>query len=149
MKFTYGRMPKIQPVSIDTKKYRWFIRFYKWATFTRKFELVYNWYFKLDDEQYVVKKGFVYNGASVPRLARNIFSPTGPFFVASLPHDCGYEYHGLMTYPEYEIKEFSRGYIDEVFKQAVIASTGMTNLAAFGHKVLKTCGHKAWDKDNK
>jgi hypothetical protein len=53
-------------------------------------------------ESYGVKKGFIFDGASIPRLFRNILSPTGYLFLAGLIHDHLYQHKFVWTLPVYE-----------------------------------------------
>lgn len=53
----------------------------------------YIMYFPWLDCKVCVPKGFVFDGASVPRVLWPFMSPTGIMFIAGLFHDLGYRYN--------------------------------------------------------
>lgn len=62
----------------------------------RHYRIMEDWHYnKLPGMYFVVKKGKVINGASVPKMFSNIFSPTGILFIGAILHDPGYEDAGL------------------------------------------------------
>jgi hypothetical protein len=60
----------------------------------REWLMMENWYFHCVPLEitFFIPKGFIFNGASVPRLFSNIFPATGYLFIAALIHDYLYEH---------------------------------------------------------
>lgn len=61
-----------------------FIQGIEWNKRT-KWELLTN--YTSDNGEVIVPTGFITDGASVPRIFRGIFSPTGRYFGAAIIHD--------------------------------------------------------------
>jgi len=57
----------------------------------RRWQLVADWRYTSHDKDLIVHKGFIFDGASVPRLLWNVIPPTGYFLIAALVHDYGYK----------------------------------------------------------
>lgn len=91
----YGatKMPKVIPLPV---KKRWERR--RWL-------LIEDWECTLlgKDYTYIIPAGFVFDGASIPRLFWNILSPTGYLFMAGLVHDFVYKHGFLFTYSTLEL----------------------------------------------
>ena len=72
-------MPKLTPLIIDTKDQPSFLR--KMVVFLacpRRWHLEEDWKYQLNPETtLVIEKGFIFDGASVPRIFWAILSPTG------------------------------------------------------------------------
>lgn len=92
-------MPVLKPVPIPTRKQPTPI--HKIIVFifqVRKWEVVENWYYtyKSDDNkdevELVIPKGFVFDGASIPRPFWAILNPIGLLLLQGLLHDYAYKY---------------------------------------------------------
>lgn len=92
-KFDESKMPVLRPIPIATKNRNFFMGILVWLFDVRNFKLEENWYFTLNDgTKIVVHKGFIFDGASIPRLFWTILSPIGLLLVPGLIHDYGYRY---------------------------------------------------------
>lgn len=80
-----------------------------------------------------VPKGYVTNGASIPKVLRNLISPTGSLFRAAVMHDY-----------LYSTKCFSRKKSDGKFRKAIEATTGNWFLAHIAWMAVRAGGQKAW-----
>jgi len=112
--------PIIRPVKIKTKKTGIFKRIQKWLFETRKWELVedYSLYIPFLKKTLFVPKGFIFDGASLPRFLWWVSSPTGILLIPSLFHDLGYRYGGLvylMPEPNLVFKEYEKKDLDTIF----------------------------------
>ncbi len=119
-------MPLLTPVSIPTKNQdsvykKWLIYFYS----VRKWKLMENWKYELvaDDGKsntIIIPKGFVFDGASIPRIFWFFLSPIGLLLIPALIHDYGYKYNQLWTIengkPVAYMKEAGQKYWDNLFK---------------------------------
>lgn len=99
-------MPIIEPVPYCTADLNFFKRVLKWITYTRKWRLVEDWYFILPYSNenkvtrfilFMVPKGFVFDGASVPKFLRGFLSPVGILFLPGILHDYAYKYNKLIV----------------------------------------------------
>ena len=63
------KMPKLVPIPIKTREKSIFLRIWRWITSIRKWQLIEDWEFQLPDNgpTIVIPKGFVFDGASIPR----------------------------------------------------------------------------------
>lgn len=117
----------------------------------RRFELMAAWTFFLLGKWRVfhIPKGFIFDGASIPRLFWNMLSPTGYLFLAGLIHDYIYKNAFIWTY---EVKPdgsqgalmrefFDQKSADQAFqdvadavcmKEKVWTATAKITLRAFG-----------------
>jgi len=85
-------MPHLRPIPIPTKNRNPFMRLLVWFFNRRKWELMEDYFFILDDwPEFVIRKGFKFDGASVPRLFWIILSPVGLLLIPALIHDCAYQ----------------------------------------------------------
>lgn len=90
-------MPKLIPIQIKTRDKPFLIRIWRWITSIRKWELSEDWEYKLPEDEpvIVIPKGFVFDGASIPRPLWGLLSPTGLLLVPGLIHDFAYRYDYL------------------------------------------------------
>lgn len=135
-------MPKIIPLKMgdDDTVRRWY--------------LIEDWHYWLDNIHIVIPAGFIFNGASVPRVFTAIYAPTGYLFLAALVHDYCYEY----------------GYLREIFiegsrtvkvkigqRQADLMFRRISRIEYPNHKIktevayraLRAFGWVAWNKSRK
>lgn len=104
-------MPVLRPRPIVTtsgendtffqKLTMFFVKHWRWIISVREWELIENWDYELPDGQkIVVPRGFVFDGASIPRLLWSVLSPAGLLLVPGLVHDFAYRYTYLWAYDE-------------------------------------------------
>ena len=93
--FEYEEMPILKPIKIDTDKGFW-KAIWLWLTGTRRWRLVEDFYLFSDGEEYVIEKGFEFDGASVPKFLAMWLSPVGVLLMGGLVHDYGYKYAELV-----------------------------------------------------
>lgn len=79
-------LPALRPMKLDS---RWSRR--RW-TFTHPWQVELEYYGWV-----TIPKGFITDGATVPRILYWLFSPTGALFVPSLVHDYCLVNHALHT----------------------------------------------------
>lgn len=83
-------MPTVKPIPIKTKGLIWYKALHVWLITSRKWELTKDWSYIFKNNTIVIRKGFVFNGVSVPRFFWWLLSPVGILFIAALIHDYGY-----------------------------------------------------------
>lgn len=86
-------MPILQPIPIKTKNKGFFGRVWTWIFQVRTWKLAENWEYDLDENtRIVIPKGFIFDGASIPRPLWFMLSPIGLLLIQGLIHDFGYRY---------------------------------------------------------
>lgn len=100
-----------------------------------------------------VPKGFIFDGASIPKLLHSILGPTGELLLGSCPHDEGYTYGGLLIVDEkvgtLTFVYLPKSVLDEIFKDLCLRENNLgltTNIAKF---MLTVFGNIAWKKCRK
>ena len=149
-------MPKLQPVPIKTKNHSVLRRIIIWMTSIRKWEVVEDWYYDLPDgPKVIVPKGFIFDGASIPRPLWFLLSPTGLLLIPGLIHDFAYRYDYLWAIESdensdiggniYKYKENSgQWYWDGVFRDVGEDVNGMAVIDTLAWAVLFFFGWVSW-----
>lgn len=149
-------MPKLIPVTIQTKNQPSFLhKLVVFVTQSRQWELADNWTYKLNDEvTLVIEKGFVFDGASIPRIFWAILSPTGLLLIPGLIHDYGYRYDQIWKLEDNnQVSTYAEGsgkdYWDDLFKKVGnnVNEVGLVNLIAKLGVALG--GGNIWDRHRK
>ena len=90
-------MPVLRPVRMDTKDKPWYKRLYTWLVESRKWELMEDYVIDIGGLYKIfVPRGFIFDGASVPKLFWPVLSPTGILLVGGLVHDFAYRFAGII-----------------------------------------------------
>jgi len=90
--------PIIRPVPIKTRGLFFWDKIKAWLFTTRKWEVVEDYYLHIPWFNLTIKipKGFIFDGASIPRILWPFLSPTGILFIPGIVHDYGYKYNRLL-----------------------------------------------------
>jgi hypothetical protein len=149
-------MPKLIPVPIETKNKSIIIRIWRWITAIRKWELTEDWECVLpgDEPKIVIPKGFVFDGASIPRPLWGLLSPTGLLLIPGLVHDFGYRYDYLWALDSeghvYKYKEKSGQWVwDSMFRKVGLEVNGMALIDTLAWLALALLGWRAWRSNRK
>lgn len=158
-------MPILRPVRIptgDSSISKW-AKIKIWLFQARKFELMEDWHFTWDFEpatptRIIIKEGFVFDGASIPRVLWFILNPFGILLIPGLLHDWFYKYNSFTTrrtlpdQSQAEVLMFvGRGqkFADKFFRDVAIKVNGMKILNYISYCALRCCGSAAWNKHRK
>lgn len=89
---TKKQMPKLRPLPVQKRGER------------RRFELLEDWKCEVLGRgfTFIIPAGFIFDGASIPRLFWNMLSPSGYLFMAGLLHDFIYKYKFAYIYSSIE-----------------------------------------------
>lgn len=144
-------MPWVSPVLIDTKDRNFFYKLYVVLFNVRNWRLEKDWYVQLPNKTIIcIPQGFIFDGASVPKLFWFLLSPVGVLFLPGLVHDFGYRYGYLWavcghTGAPYRYGQ-SRGqrYFDSLFKEVSLSVSGLKFVASFCWLTLRAFGFLAW-----
>ena len=112
-----------------------------WRHTTRKWEVVEDWnYGKIyyENGKATVPKGFVFDGASVPRFLWWFLSPVGLLLIPGLVHDYHYKY-----------KKYCRDDCDLLFRDLIKIATDTTVIPWIAWAAVRLGGWKAWKKHRK
>lgn len=141
--FIMTTMPKIVPVAMTPKDS------------VRRWRLIQTWTYRFKDITISVPRGFIFDGASIPRIFRRVYAPTGYLFLAALIHDFCYQrgYYYMVTQKvnkyNYKVK-VSRAEADELFaKIATVEYPSHSIKTEVAYLALRVGGWIAWDKHRK
>lgn len=144
-------MPKLEPIRIPTKGLSWWRRFL--VHFKRR-----NWRLTEDYELYIpwlgitlmAPKGFIVDGASVPRIVWPIINPTGILLIGSIFHDFGYKYDSLLD-KDWNVCYSGEGkaFMDELFKDINIYVNDVHSMNTVAWAALAAFGFFAWNGHRK
>lgn len=148
-------MPKIEPIQFPTEGLGLFKRGWRWITYTRKWRVVEDYYFTLPGgNKIMIPAGFIFDGASIPKLFRGLLSPCGILFIAAIFHDYAYQ-HDKLIGVSIERCKFSyqpaagRKFWDDLFLQIANRTNGLTKVNKIAYYVLRVGGWLSWNKYRK
>ncbi|MCP4595646.1 MAG: DUF1353 domain-containing protein [Neptuniibacter sp.] len=151
-------MPILKPLPIKTRGKSAFGRLKAWITEVRTWEVAENWEYQLDpDTRIIIPKGFVFDGASIPRILWAVLSPTGLLLIQGLIHDFGYKYDYLWAVNKGEGEKYIKIYEgkgqdfwDELFYRVGREVNEMKVINALAWLPLSLFGFIAWNnhRDN-
>jgi hypothetical protein len=94
----------------------------------------------------------VFDGASIPKLFRNLLSPTGILFIPGLVHDFAYRYHFLYV-EEFDGKDdkysITKDEADLLFLNLANRVNGKRAINNVAYMAVKYFGYHAWNKGGK
>lgn len=111
-------LPILQPLPIETLGKSFFSKIWAWMFQERKWMVKEDYYFHVNSINITLKvpKGFVFDGASVPRIFWGIISPTDILLVPGLFHDFGYRFQCLLDETDYVIfNKRPKKFFDDLF----------------------------------
>lgn len=121
-------MPYLQPIPIETKGHGFWKAIWIWIMTTRTWYVSKDFHYSIDGINYVIPKGFVFDGASVPKFFRSWLSPMGVLLIAGLIHDYGYKYGELRTKGKSQNRPVTRAKMDKIFREINIEDNGFKTL---------------------
>lgn len=144
-------MPKLRPIPIPTRNRMFIARLWVWVTSVRKWEVLEDWHYTLTDEgpEIIIPKGFVFDGASIPRPLWAVLSPVGLLLIPGLIHDFAYRYTYLWAstgsgrFERFGI-ELPRLAWDRLFLAISVRVNGMAGVAFAAWLALVLFGWLAW-----
>ena len=153
-KFNYTGMPHIKPLPIKTKGKGFWKAIVMWLLSTRNWELTQDWKYNIDGADYVIPKGFTFDGASIPKFLRTFFSPVGVLLIGGLVHDYMYKYtHCKPVSAKGALLVVDQKKADQIFRDINIVVNGFYTMNYLAYWSLRIGGFVAWNghrkKDNK
>ena len=151
--FKYKEYPCMQPVKICTAGKGFWGAIWLWLTSVRTWQLTKNWKFELRGETYIIPKGFLFDGASVPKFLSSFLSPVGVLLIGGLVHDYAYKYSALKKFDNVTklgtIVVLDKSECDKLFRDISIAVNGFHLLNYLAYWALRCFGFVAWNKHRK
>ena len=150
LKFNYTGMPHIKPLPIKTKGKGFWKAIVMWLLSTRNWELTQDWKYNLDGTDYVIPKGFTFDGASIPKFLHPFFSPVGVLLMGGLVHDYAYKYQTLLMKNKKDtLGVISQKRSDEIFRDININVNGFYLMNYLAYWSLRIGGFVAWNGHRK
>ena len=146
--FEYKKMPVLIPIPIKTQGRGYWTALKIWLTQSRKWEIAEEFNFFINGVEYRISEGFIFDGASIPRLFWAVLSPTGILLVPGLVHDYVYRYQGLFSFIAGLIP-YTRKQSDQLFREIAISVNGFKAINKTAYFILRSCGKIAWEKNKK
>ena len=145
--------PIIQAVKIEKQK-KAFKNLLKFGAFRRRFRVVKDYFCWSEylNKTIMIPKDYIFDGASIPKILNGISNPTGVLFYGALPHDFGYDFHGLFLIEEkcdIYFQRFSKKELDTIFKTMCTQESGMKSASFTGTAALTLFGSFAWKRCRK
>lgn len=150
IKFTSKGMPHMKPIAIPTKGKGFWGGLKIWLFVSRKWEIVSDYHYNIDGKDLVIPKGFIFDGASVPKFLHTWLSPMGVLLVGGLIHDYGYKYQTLLCKGKKKVIGMkTQSQLDIIFRDVNIVQNGFRLINYLAYYGLKLGGFAAWNKHRK
>lgn len=147
--FKYDDYPHMKPIKIPTKGKGFWTAIMLWFFGTRHWEIAEDFHYSLNGEDYVIPKGFKFDGASVPKFLAQFLSPVGVLLIGGLIHDYGYKYQTLLLKNGKTIGDKDQKWMDQTFRDINIEINGFYFLNYLAYWALRLGGWLAWNKHRK
>ena len=146
--FSYDELPHMQPIRIPTKEKGFWGAIWLWILTVRTWTITKDFHFKLRGVEYVIPKGFTFDGASVPKFLASFLSPVGVLLIGGLIHDYAYKYAALKA-KNGPILLLDQKHADKIFRDINIEVNGFHFLNYLAYYALRLGGFVAWNGHRK
>jgi hypothetical protein len=155
--FKYEEFPHMKPIPIKTKGKGFWKGILLWLLGTRQWEIVKDFKYTLSGSEYVIPKGFTFDGASIPKFLHTFLSPVGVLLMGGLVHDYMYKYEAQLIHnknyliPENksDIESVTQKKADQIFRDINIEINGFFFMNYLAYWSLRLGGFMAWNKHRK
>ncbi len=154
MKGHRNTMPVLSPVPIETDKHKPIKSLIVWLKSTRnwKFESDWDFYVPEINKTIVIPRGFIFDGASVPKRLRGYLSPVGLLLIPGIVQDFGYRYDYLWLRQvdgtvKKEFEGVGRVWWDQLFFKVGNFVNGVFIINWLAWIALALAGWIAWEKN--
>ena len=146
----YDEMPSMIPIKIPTAGKGFWSAIWMWLMTVRTWTIGNDWHFSVNGENYVIPKGFVFDGASVPKFLASWLSPVGVLLIGGLVHDYIYKYKVLIKKDKKSATdEMNQKQADQLFRDINIEQNGFHFLNNLAYWALRIGGFVAWNGHRK
>jgi len=147
--FEYNEMPHMRPIPIATKGKGFWGAIWMWLMGSRHWEIAKDFVYKIDGVEYVIPKGFQFDGASIPKFLHTWLSPTGVLLMGGLIHDYAYKYATLKKKGKGTMGTLDQRQADVIFRDINIEINGFKFLNYLAYWALRIGGFVAWNGHRK
>ena len=147
--FKYKDYPHMKPIKIPTKGKGFWTAIMLWVFGTRRWEITKDFHYSLNGENFIIPKGFKFDGASVLKFLAQFLSPVGLLLIGGLIHDYGYKYETLLRKNKTTNGIRSQKWMDKTFRDINIEVNGFYFLNYLAYWALRLGGWVAWNKHRK
>jgi len=145
IEFKAKEMPTMKPITIPTKDKGFWGGVWVWLVVTRKWEITKDFHYSINNQDLVIPKGFVFDGASVPKFLRSWLSPMGVLLIGGLVHDYGYKYETFLRKGKKTCYGLLRQKkMDIIFRDINISVNGFKMINYLAYYALRLGGFFAW-----
>ena len=150
LKFNFKGMPHLKPIPIKTKGKGFWKAIIMWLLGTRNWELIQDWKYNINGVEYIIPKGFQFDGASIPKFLRTFFSPVGVLRMGGLVHDYMYKYAACKpTSKKDALLVVDQKKADQIFRDINIVVNGFYTMNYLAYWSLRLGGWVAWNGHRK
>ena len=148
--FKYKEMPHMKPIAIPTAGKGFWGAIWLWLMGTRQWEIAKDFHYSINGEDFVIPKGFQFDGASIPKFLHTWLSPVGVLLMGGLIHDYGYKYATLLKKDKKTtIGVKDQKWMDQTFRDINIEQNGFHLLNKLAYWALRLGGFVAWNGHRK
>jgi len=148
--FKYKEYPHMKPIRIATAGKGFFSAVFMWIFGKRHWEIAQDFHYEINGTEYVIPKGFQFDGASVPKFLATFLSPVGVLLMGGLVHDYAYKYAALKPLNKKDpILTLDQKRADEIFRDINIEINGFYVLNFLAYWALRLAGFIAWNGHRK
>jgi hypothetical protein len=148
--FSYDEYPHMQPIRIPTRDKGFWGAIWLWLMTVRTWTITKDFNYKLRGVEYVIPKGFTFDGASVPKFLASFLSPVGVLLIGGLVHDYAYKFACLKTKNSKDpLLLLNQHQADKIFRDINIEVNGFHFLNYLAYWALRVGGFVAWNGHRK
>jgi hypothetical protein len=150
LNFSYTELPHLQPIPIKTKGKGFWKGIIMWLLGTRNWVILKDFEYTMNGTNYVIPKGFSFDGASIPKFLRTFFSPVGVLLIGGLVHDYMYKYAACKPADKKgQLLLVDQKRSDEIFRDINIEVNGFYFMNYLAYWSLRLGGFVAWNGHRK
>ena len=150
LKFSYDELPHLQPIPIKTKGKGFWKGIIMWLLGTRNWVILKDFKYTMNGTNYVIPKGFSFDGASIPKFLRTFFSPVGVLLIGGLVHDYMYKYAACKPADKKgQLLLVDQKKADQIFRDINIEVNGFYFMNYLAYWSLRLGGFVAWNGHRK
>jgi hypothetical protein len=150
LNFSYTELPHLQPIPIKTKGKGFWKGIIMWLLGTRNWVILKDFKYTMNGTEYVIPKGFSFDGASIPKFLRTFFSPVGVLLIGGLVHDYMYKYAACKPADKKgQLLLVDQKRADEIFRDINIEVNGFYFMNYLAYWSLRLGGFVAWNGHRK
>jgi hypothetical protein len=116
--------------------------------YTRKWEVVEEYEARMVMLCVCIPRGFIFDGASIPKVFRGLLSPVGILLIPGMVHDFAYRYHAILTpgnQDRHNMQPITKKNADLIFLNLANEINGKRIINRIAYLAVKYFGHKAWN----